>query len=377
MDLMKKTTLYSFAFLTVAMCAIVYFSANKTITISDVAQDEVIAGEDAGAGDAKGAENIENASNMATAVNTSNELTFSDEDSDKEYLIIPVPVKTEADDITIENHYMDRELYILVNGAEEEFYKNGENVISGNRTNITDGTFDIIKGDVRLRLSMNGVYEYKTVLENDCLYITFYNPKELYDKVIVIDPACGGSDTGVINTEVAASSSINASKSELAEKDITLAVAKALKEKLDAEDNLKVYYTRMDDTDPSEDMRTALANDSKADAYIRIEVSGDSDTSLYGITTKYNDEYFIPGFGNVELSDLMESSVTTAVKGRALGLKKATNEDATLLKMTVPSCSVMVGCINNKQEAILLSREDYIDKIAQGLYDGIIKIGAE
>ena len=39
----------------------------------------------------------------------------------------------------------------------------------------------------------------------------------------------------------------------------------------------------------------------------------------------------------------------------------------------MPSAAVKVGCITNKQEAVLLGRQDYREKIALGIFNGILK----
>ena len=352
--LIRRTARYSIIFLTVAMVAIVYFGMTRVIEISGIAQDDVN-----GSGPRDSA---------TTAYEKQNMLIFDTSSEYTDYLGIPLPEGTNADDVSIENHYMDHQLYIRVNCEDTEFYRN--NALTGNREGIKEGSFEETETGVDLKFDVDNVYEYKTVLENNGLYISFYSPRELYDRIIVIDPACGGNDTGVSNKVVVSEGS---GEESLYEKDVNLRVARRLKEMLD-DTQIKAYYTRMDDVNPSIDSRVELGNTIRADAYIRIEVDKKEDSSLYGVTCRYNDEYFIPGFGNVQLADIIEKDVVTAVKGRALGLVPYAEEDQTLMRSTIPSCTVMVGCISNKQEAILLSRDDYIDKIAQGIFNGIAAI---
>ena len=56
--------------------------------------------------------------------------------------------------------------------------------------------------------------------KNNNLYVSFLSPKEVYDKIVVIDPACGGGNDGLVVEGIR-------------EKDITLEIAQKLKEKLD------------------------------------------------------------------------------------------------------------------------------------------------
>ena len=192
------------------------------------------------------------------------------------------------------------------------------------------------------------------------LYVNFLSPREMYDKIVVIDPYGGGSNAGNEGNG-------------LSEKDITLQVAKKIKEKLD-ESDIKVYYTRMDDSNPGEEDRVRLANETRADMYIRIQVDANEESSVYGATTIYHEDYFIPGFGSVELADILEREVVTSIKGKALGLTGAEEEDYAVRSITVPAAAVKVGCLTNKQEAILLGREEYQDKIADGICNAVQKV---
>ena len=201
--------------------------------------------------------------------------------------------------------------------------------------------------------------QYHSIFEDSALYVDFMTPKEVFDRIIVIDPAYGQQDTGVTANNIKA-------------KDITLEIARALKAKLDNTD-IKVYYTRMDDSNPTAAKRVELAAATKADMLIRIEVSGDQNTKLYGTETVYNSRFFIPGFGSVELADLLEREVVTAVSGKAGGLLEAGEADAVISNATVPAAAVKVGYLTNGQEFILLQREDYIQRIAEGIYQTILK----
>ena len=344
--LIKRTAAFSLIFFVVSMGMIVYMSVSKVITIKDVAQDEV--------------NEITVAREATTGESTKKNLVFRLGEADSSYLRIPIPEGCKADDIVIENHYMDKELWIYVPLAEKDFYVN--NSISGNREKVEQGTFEDANEGIALNFRLTGIYECRTILENENLYISFLTPGEMYDKIIVIDPAGGGSERGIFTQTQS-------------EKEITLEIAKKLKQKLD-ESDIKAYYTRIDDVNSDGEDRVALGNETKADMYIRIEVNEATDTGIYGVTTVYNSDYFIPSFGNIELADYLEREVTTSVKGKALGLVPA-QEDGVLDKLMVPAAAIKVGYLSNSQEAILLSRDEYLDKIATGIFNAITKIYTE
>lgn len=346
-NLMIKTAVASSFFFVAAMSAIFYLSFHKVVTITGVDQYEIR--EDTAV------------KQEITTEGTGNNLVFQLGEADTSYLRVPLPSGIRAEDIVIENHYMDKELWISIPKVNEEFYQ--EHPISGNRVAVEQGIFDTTRDGVRLNFSLNDIYECHTILENENLYINFVMPKELYDRIVVIDPACGGNDSGYTAGEVL-------------EKDINLQVARKLKEKLDGSD-IKAYYTRMDDVNPAQEDRIALGNDTRADMYIRIQVGADEDTAVYGTEALYNGDYFIPGFGSIELADHLEREVVTSIKGKALGLVEAEAGEYTLRHATIPAAAISVGYITNPQEVILLGREEYADKIATGIYNAILKIYEE
>ncbi len=412
LNVMKKAAIGSVLYSMAAMGLIYYLSNDKVITISDVAQDEVeestvtgpeegkisdpeeeqaglsenktvprenrtasdedntakgtdIADPDKEAGPEENAEKTKKPQDAGTGEeeDRGEKLIFGTGDSNSTYMRIPLPEECKAEDIVIENYYMNQELCILVGTADADFYE--ANAISGNLDMVKKGLCEAAnegtdeKG-VKLRFSLTGIFEYHTILENHDLYVNFLSPREMYDKIVVIDPYGGGSNAGNEGNG-------------LSEKDITLQVAKKIKEKLD-ESDIKVYYTRMDDSNPGEEDRVRLANETRADMYIRIQVDANEDSSVYGATTIYNEDYFIPGFGSVELADILEREVVTSIKGKALGLTGAEEEDYAVRSITVPAAAVKVGCLTNKQEAILLGREEYQDKIADGICNAVQKV---
>jgi N-acetylmuramoyl-L-alanine amidase len=94
-------------------------------------------------------------------------------------------------------------------------------------------------------------------------------------KRIVIDPGHGGKDCGAMSCN------------HIAEKDITLAISKALKENLEKEIRCKVILTRTRDQFLTLEERTRIANDAKADLFISIHANAHSDTTLSGVETYY------------------------------------------------------------------------------------------
>jgi len=347
-----QTLIYSLLFGVFSMASMLYYSANKMIVIADVAQDSVESTESNVPDDT-----TQQPQTVGEAEKTK-KLLLKEDGEKTNYLCIPLPKEMKAEQVKIENHYMGKQLRIFLQDAPEGFFASKE--VSGNLEQIIAGSVEYTKEGIWLLLDLTDVYECRSILESDFLYVEFVHPREIYEKVVVIDVGHGGVDDGFKTDTVT-------------EKEITLDIAQKLKEKLDATD-IKVYYTRMDDSNPAEEDRIYLANTVKADMFISIHANYDEkSTSIYGTKTLYNDSFFIPGFGSVELADCLEREVVTGISGKGLGLFPAEEDCYILQKASVPATILQVGYLSNKQEAILLQRQDYRQRIADGIYNAIMK----
>ena len=201
--LMKRTAVLVCLFSMMTLGLIIGLSTTKLVTITEVAQDEVV-----GTGNT--------IVPQASSADSENALAF-DTETATDYLCIPLPEGSKAEEITIENHYMDQELYVLIRNAQKSFY--AEHALTGNRAGIDAGFYHETEDGVALIFALTQVYEYRTVFENNELYISFLNPREIYNQIVVIDPSCGGLDRGSVENGVV-------------EKELTLQIAGKLKGEL-------------------------------------------------------------------------------------------------------------------------------------------------
>ena len=213
---------------------------------------------------------------------------------------------------------------------------------------------------------------------------------------IVLDPGHGGKDPGAIGI------------GGVAEKDIVLAVAKKLAQKLKREMRVEVVLTREDDRFiPLED-RTAVANAEDADLFVSLHMNASPNGEAKGLETYYLDNTTdeasmrlaarenATSRKNISdlqfiLSDMMqnmklEDSITLAhrlhhslVGGMSrrladvkdLGVKKALFH--VLVGARMPSVLVEMFFITNRTEGRAMSQDRYQNAVVDALYDGIVK----
>ncbi|HEV2349636.1 MAG TPA: N-acetylmuramoyl-L-alanine amidase [Terriglobia bacterium] len=211
---------------------------------------------------------------------------------------------------------------------------------------------------------------------------------------IVIDPGHGGHDTGTIGP------------TGVMEKDVVLEVALRLARLLE-QTGSEVVLTRHDDTFIPLEERTAIANEKDADLFISIHANASRDESARGIETYYLNFNSNPEALEVaarenatsqqsvhELRDLIKkialtekveesrdfaTDVQREVHSRLVkasgrqkdrGVKKA--PFVVLIGANMPSILAEISFLTNPKDEHLLKQPEYLQKIAQALYEGII-----
>ena len=337
-----QTLVLAILFCAVSMSGMLFFARNKAIEIDNVAQDQVVAGNGL-------ADGVQEAGGS---------LRFRQTEETTEYLCIPLESGVKAEGVTIENHYMEQQVWVYIKDTTSDFY--AKEAVSGNLEGITEGIYEHAGGTTLIKFTLADVYECKSILEEGYLYIDFVLPGDVYDKIVVIDAGSGGAESGIVS-------------GTLVEKDINLDIIKRLKLLMD-NSGIKVYYTRTNDVEIPLEERIALANNTDADMFISVQLNTSENVVLYGAQAYYNDRYFIPGFGSIELADTVERAVVTELSTKGNGLFAAEEEDILLQNAEIPATVIKVGYASNEQEAALLQKEEYRDQIALGLYNAILAV---
>ncbi len=323
----------------ISMWGMIWYGCRKTIVIADMSKEQPAISTEAG----------------NTEAQTEYALLFKAAQTDEETFRIPLPKDLKPENIVMENRYMSGELWIYLEGAQEDFYR--QNSVYGDISLIGSGYVREWEQGIILRLTMKELREYRSTMEGSELTIVCSRPRELYDFLVVLDPAYGGSETG-------------ASGYGLTEKELTLEVARQVQKNFDVQ-NVRLYITRTEDSFVSGEKRLELAKELGADLYIRIVASSDKEHSeKYGITGFYDEDYFIPVFGNAELADIVTREVTAASSNRAVGLFAL--DDGSMIKgLDIPAMELSVGYLSNETEETLLTQDVYREKLAAGIINGI------
>lgn len=281
---------------------------------------------------------------------------------DADGLCIPVASGVTQEAIHIDTDYVNHIMTITVDGMGTADLSDGVyGSLSGiNRIQAADWEDQLI-----LMVLMEDSYEYGAILENQKLLLNLKMPRELYDRIVVLDAGHGGTDTGITVNGVT-------------ESELVLDVAARVRELL-LDEGIRVYMTRTDKEDPDDAARVSLANGIRADMYISLHLAGGED---YGIAARYNGTYFTPALTNAELADLLVRCTAEAVNNRGIGvfeIEKSTEggqeeekPEEALDQAQVPAVYLELGAPGNSDEAALLRRDDYRQDLARGIAQAIL-----
>ncbi len=212
----------------------------------------------------------------------------------------------------------------------------------------------------RIELVLDGIYEHESIFQDGYLYIKFIPSREVHNKIVVVDGGHGGNDGGT-------------SGYGQQEKEVVLDIILRLKEMLDQTD-IKVYYTRLEDTKPSFEDRVDLANLSRADLFVSIHINGDSHSkSSSGTEVLYNESFFTPKFGSKDFAKIIQDELVKSLGSRDRGIIVGDEIAYIVRRATVPVALAEIGFLTNKEEALLIAKDSYKQQAAQGIYNGILR----
>ena len=190
------------------------------------------------------------------------------------------------------------------------------------------------------------------------------------NKTIVLDAGHGTPDEGAQNNE------------GMTEAKVNLEIAYKIKKLLE-ECGAKVILTRSDDNAIYDENaktigqkkvsdiknRVKIGNESSADIFVSIHLNKISDTRCKGWQTFYN----IRNENSKKLATSIQDSLNDTIKIENKRKPQKLTDVYIMKNVEIPITIVECGFLSNKEDANLLKTDEYQEKLAWGIYGGIMK----
>ncbi len=253
-----------------------------------------------------------------------------------EYLVIPLPENVEESGISVTENPYKRLILVSIEGADEGFYR--ENSFFGDMDGISDLKYGLVDGTFTVELKTDKICIYDSDYEKGRFYIRMIPVRETYEHIIVLDPGHGGSDPGSVVYGIR-------------EKDITLGLALALKDRLESGKNA-VYLTTDGSSDVSDEDRAEFINDIKPDLVISLHTGADPDTRVHcGVEANASEDLR-------DRAAFLTLALSEACSEKDLGVSLKHIPGVTD-SIYAPYIRLKLGYITNKGDALKMSSEEY------------------
>ena len=216
-------------------------------------------------------------------------------------------------------------------------------------------------GNTYFEAAENRIVAVKTSDFSSTIEIKFVNPKEVYNKIVVIDAGHGKSDNG-------------ASGFGLLEKDVNLAIVQRLFKLLDNDPDIKVYATRLDDSYPTNASRAQMANE-VADIFVSIHQNSNTSSTPHGTEVLYMNHANETGLSSSRLTSKTAAQIALTWVINTLGTtNRGVKERPDLIVLnqtTVPAILIETCFISNEADNSLIKNDEIIDNLAENIYKAI------
>ena len=273
---------------------------------------------------------------------------------------LELPSGADASNVEVVHDLIERRIDIRIPGADKNYIY--DYMVLGESGDMESLDYFSEGDSGTVALTMDKVVEADYSFDENYLYLDFLSPAEMHDRIIVVDAGHGGGAPGAVS-------------GTHYEKNITHAIVQQLKKLFDEADDpqIGVYYTRLDDTNPSLSDRVGLANELNADLFVSVHINSlKGNPGVEGVEVMYDELAPDTAFDTKDFAQIcLDEQVS------ALGAKKRRlidgNKIYIIRNSIAPAALIEVGFMNNPNELARLTDPGYQKKSAQGIYRALQK----
>lgn len=221
----------------------------------------------------------------------------------------------------------------------------------------------------RLEFTFPEVYELTVAEDRTSIYITAKKPKEIFTKVVFIDIGHGGNDPGAVRRV-----DLGSGYREYTEKEANLIVGHLLREKLKKRPDIKAYFSRLEDENPSAYTRAKLANEVGADFFMSLH---NNMTTVTDRKIEGTDIYYLAGRKKSDLTSENLAQILLSNYADKTSFQNRLKKSAPHLYMVkypqMPAVIVESGFMSDNDDLRKIFDPSEQEKTAEALYQSIVE----
>lgn len=276
-------------------------------------------------------------------------------------ILIPLPSKVSAKDISVEDRYYDKVIQISLPSSKYlDFYKQNEIVNPYPVVNDIQVTAENKKTIINIRT--NRIQGYEIIENKNGFWLKLGNPDEIYSKIIVLDAGHGGNDPG-------------ATYATYKEKNINYKILNEYCMEYFEASDIKVYFTRINDTKIDLYDRAAFASLVNADLFLSLHMNWLNNSSAKGTSVYYSDVNKCTtngGLTNAIYAKTLADSLSAALGTNNRGVY--TQDFVVVRETRMPAVLIELGFLSNASDRKMMTTEKTQRIAAKTIYNTVKKL---
>lgn len=289
---------------------------------------------------------------------------FIDKENCIQTLKLPVPSGVSASDIDVFEDIIGCMTELKLKGDHTEFYKDVTVDNPGQAILQIQMYYDPNTDETLIRLFSDLVLGCELKDNDDgTVNVRMDFVKNIYDKVIVLDAGHGGHDPG------AQSEGYN-------ESDLNLKVILNCRE-LFKDSDVKVFYTRIDDTFQTLYDRADFAELVGADLFISVHHNSSWYTTVKGTSVYYGDKdtyTSLNGLTSEKLANLMLENLVDKLETEVFATGVINKNFVVVRDSKAPAVLLEIGFMSCPEELSRLVKDRFSEKVAKTIYNTVLGI---
>lgn len=266
-------------------------------------------------------------------------------------------------EIQDEDDYLNKKFSVVLPFKLDEYLRKNPIYFDWDKVLKTE-IEEINLNETKITFYLKEMGAYQIIKTGKTIGIRIGKANEFYKNVVVIDPGHGRQDTGALSRD-----------KKFKEKDIVSAVGYKYLKKYVTNPDIKVYWTRPEDSFMELTDRAKFASRIGADIFISIHANAAAGKKANGTETYYstrNNDLKPNGLSSYVLASLLQKNFTSTMKTTNRGVKS--NIFVVTNINTVPAVLLELGFMTNDKDIKMLSNPEKQDEMAKVIYSTIEEI---